>query len=365
MIIAFCTCKEPFISPSTNNSPSYLVVDGFIQGGDGEATIALGRTRNLNDSSNSSPESRAKVTLVGSTSGVFTFSETSTGKYIYPNLPIDFSQSYQLFIRTSDGKEYASDTIIPKQSPTIDSLHWDLSHEGLNISVTTHDPSANTRYYRWEYTETWEHRSNNSSYIRYIGNGQFANRSPDQQISRCWTVDTLTDILVGSSESLKQDVIFQQPIKFIPQGDGAIAWVYSVIVYQFALSKEGYEYWVNLKKNTELRGTLFDPQPSQVNGNMRCLSNPDEHVLGYVSAGSVTSQRLVILNKDLAYWNYVYPYTCPDPVEVPLSEADRYFSDTILYTPLSITLGAVSTTNPECGDCRYQGGTNQQPAYMP
>ena len=46
----------------------------------------------------------------------------------------------------------------------------------------------------------------------------------------------------------------------------------------YALTRDQFNYWANLKKTTEYLGTIFDAQPSQLNNNIHCLSNPSEPV---------------------------------------------------------------------------------------
>jgi hypothetical protein len=356
-------CKEPYNSPMLSQPPHYLVVDGITQSDSGAAVVRLSRTRGLNDSINNLPELRARVSLLGAFGNYF-FTETGNGEYRIDQFSPDPSQVYRLDIMTSDGKEYMSDSIFPKQAPPIDSLGWRLAPEGVTIYLNTHDDSKNSRYYRWEYTETWVHLAKNYSLLKYV-NHNLVSRSLDEQIFTCWKTNSSSNILLGSSVKLQEDLIYQQPIQFIVQGGEQLANHYSIIVHQYALSKEAYEYWENLKKNTELRGSLFDPQPSQVNGNMHSMSDPAEPVLGFVSAGSGSSKRIFINSVDLAYWYFVYPLVCGPIIIVPFGQIDNFFYDSLLYVPLDIGLVGVDASNTECGDCRYTGGVTVKPNFFP
>jgi hypothetical protein len=46
-----------------------------------------------------------------------------------------------------------------QNNPPIDSISWKRDEEGVRVFVNTHNPEGNTRYYRWEFEETWEIRS--------------------------------------------------------------------------------------------------------------------------------------------------------------------------------------------------------------
>jgi hypothetical protein len=362
-LLFYFGCREPYNSPVLSQAPHYLVVDGITQSDSGAAVVRLSRTRELNDSIRNLPELGARVSLLGAFGNYF-FTETGNGEYRIGQFAPDPSQVYRLNIRTSDGKEYMSDSIFPKQAPPIDSLNWRLAPEGVTIFLTTHDASKNSQYYRWEFTETWEHQAKHYSWIKYQ-NHSLVLRTRDEQIFKCWKTDSSSNILLGSSVKLQEDLISQKPIQFISQGGGKLGYNYSIIVRQYALSKSAYEYWDNLKKNTELRGSLFDPQPSQVGSNMHCTTDPAEPVLGFVSAGAASTKRIFINSIDLAYWYYVYPFVCETPFVVPFGEIDSYFSDSLLYVPLDNGFFGVDATSIECGDCRYTGGVNVKPDFFP
>ena len=46
-------------------------------------------------------------------------------------------------------------------------------------------------------------------------------------------------------------------------------------------------------------GSLFDSQPSQLKGNIFNVTNPDEMVIGFVSAGTITEKRIYINNFEI------------------------------------------------------------------
>ncbi len=48
----------------------------------------------------------------------------------------------------------------------------------------------------------------------------------------------------------------------------------------------------------ENAGTLFDPTPTAIPGNIYCIDNPEEPVLGYFEASGVSTRR-VFINRDL------------------------------------------------------------------
>ena len=81
---------------------------------------------------------------------------TGDGIYTSSNLGLALNTEYRLKITTANGKEYLSDYMVAKKTPPIDSLEFRQEEKGVQIYVNTHDDSNNTRYYRWDFDETWE-----------------------------------------------------------------------------------------------------------------------------------------------------------------------------------------------------------------
>jgi hypothetical protein len=133
---------------------------------------------------------------------------------------------------------------------------------------------------------------------------------------------------LATTDKLSQNIIYEYPIVFIPQGDEKLSVRYSVLVKQYAISKEAYDYWQSLKSSTELTGSIFDPQPGQITGNVHSLSNPNEPVLGFISASSAQETRIFIPSAAIDGWNYVSPVGC-NIINVPANRdsVEYYFWD--------------------------------------
>ena len=152
---------------------------------------------------------------------------------------------------------------------------------GMEIKVNTHDDSDQTRYYRWEWIETWE-------IITPITSSFY----PDE--ARCWQTAGTGMISIGTSEHLIHDVIEDYPIYFVSTETNKLRIKYSVLVNQYSLSREAYSYWKNLQDITQNTGTLFDPTPAMVTGNISNTSNPEIPVLGIFQASALKQERIFI-----------------------------------------------------------------------
>src|SRR5918993_515605 len=300
-------CKEKFDLPTDSPETGYLVIEGVISPGPQATRIDLSRTNKAN-SSTKQFEKKALVQVEGDDNSVQILPETFDGAYTSV-LNIDSAKQYRLRIKTTDGKEFLSDFVGVKVTPPIDSISWVRETDGLRLQFNTHDPQNDTRYYRWDYQETWEFHSPFRAILQYkspteIEYKDSARGLPDSSMLICWGSTISTSLILGSSARLSSDIISKQPFLFIPAADRRISVLYSIYVRQYGLTKEAYEFLEKMKKNTEGTGSIFDAQPSQLTGNIRNVSNPEEIVIGFVSICTVEDKRLFIYKREVPNWNY-------------------------------------------------------------
>ncbi len=366
--IEITCCKQVYEPPAITTTNHFLVVDGVIVTGPDSTSIKLSRTRNLGDTVPPIPELQATVNVVGESGDTYPLYDQGDGRYYTFGLNLNNGEKYQLKINTFDGKQYESDFVPVRSTPPIDSLSWEQdSSRDVHVFLNTHDPQDNTKYYRWTYTETWQYNAAYQSYFDYV-NEQVVPRGIDNFIYTCWRTTNSTDIMVGTTEKLSQDVISQYPITSVGQGSEKISIMYSINVNQYAITAEAYDYWQNLKKNTEQLGTLFDPQPSQVTGNLHCISNAQEPVLGYVSVSTPQSKRIFINYGQLSYWTYdPYYGSCFIDTATSTDQINQVFpvGGTQFYTFFGTDNGLYLYTTSLCGDCRLHGGTTVKPPFWP
>jgi hypothetical protein len=355
-------CLQPFTPPEISGGRGLLVVDGFLNAGGDTTVIHLMRTQNLADSAAPPPEGQAQVTVEGERGDIYRLTETRAGRYVLPGAPVSPDQQYRLRIRTSGG-EYLSDYVPVKRTPPIDSVNWEVTGDGVQVYVNTHDPAADTRYYRWEFTETWEF---NSPFTLWYMYEKGTLRFIEENTTKCWQSETSPRIALGTSARLSEDIIYQYPLLVVPANSEKHQIRYSVLVKQYGLTREGYDYWQNLKRNTEERGTLFDPQPSQMSSNIRSVNNPEEPVMGFFSAGSVAEKRIFIRRNQLPIgWLRITGYeTCQIDTLTYVDNPPEVLEEKTfpVFGQILGPAGGYLTSDVYCVDCRLRGD-NKQPAF--
>jgi Domain of unknown function (DUF4249) len=276
-----------------------------------------------------------------------------------------------LRISGANGESYLSDFAPYKPTPAIDSVNWIFnSTNGVTIYANTHDPANSTRYYQWTYDQTWAYYSAEQSALMYQSSTNSLVPRPDSlQNYECWMNVRATDILIGSTAKLVQDVVYEFPLVKIPLNSQPLQVEYSILVKQYALTQAGYNFLSLMQLNTESLGSIFDVQPSVTTGNIHSLTNPNEEVIGYISAGTVQQLRIFINRNQIpVFWDYNFTCLDKDTLILPYPPFLTLFFSDGGYVPISQEDAPpfrIRTNYENCIDCTFQGGTTQKPFFWP
>lgn len=363
--IFFPGCREDYDLPLSSLPNSFLVVEGVLNAGSGPTIIRLTRTFKLDQNTTIRTENNAQLTVEGKNNSISSLTGTGNGNYISANLNLTTSNEYRLRIKTTDGKEYLSDYVKPKITPVIDSIGWRKNAEAVQVYVNTKDPSNTTRYYRWEYNETWEIRSYFKPYVIYQ-NGSIRDRIfPQEDVSVCWKYNSSSNILLANSIRLQADMINEAPLASIPVAHEKLFVRYSILVRQYALDPVAYNFFELMKRNSEDIGSFFSPQPSEIRGNLRCISNPDEYVIGYVTASTISEKRIFINAAQVAPWP---DYTVCEETRVPNNRDSINYAVVVAglmpyYHIVPPPADIYIFSKPTCVDCTKRGGSTLKPVF--
>ncbi|HEY4334845.1 MAG TPA: DUF4249 domain-containing protein [Puia sp.] len=371
LLILLGQCKQTYVSPYKSPATGYLVVEGFIA--KGPTRFTLSRVISLPGDSSLPMVTGATVQVEGNDNSTFPLAENGSGVYSADTLPLIPTAQYRLRIQMG-GQTYLSDFTAYRPSPAIDSINWIQQSDGVHIFANTHDPANGTRYYQWQFDEVWQYHSAEFSYFKYQPAGPgfprdtAVQRADSEFVYNCWSNAVSTPLLLGTSTKLAQDVIYRQPLQIIYDGTQRLDELYSILVRQYALTEDAYNYLSLMKSNTESLGSIFDAQPSTLKGNIHCVTNPGEPVVGYVSTGSIQQQRIFINRSQLSSWGYSINCDKGD-IFVPVGKEDSFFKFGS-YTPLydehrGGKLAGWYANQNTCIDCRTQGGNTNKPSFWP
>jgi hypothetical protein len=359
VILILSGCKKAF-TPSgiTSSNSHYLVIEGTVNSGTDSTYITLSRTKSVDTSTAFIKETGAHVTLESSAGTTYPLIEITTGTYATPGLNLNTSHQYRLRINTSNSEQYLSDYVVVKNAPPIDSIGFKAQNTGVQIYLNTHDNTDATRYYRWEYNESWEFHSWYKSLYDDSGERKIS-------VYYCYTGDQSASINIANSIKLANDVIYQAPIIMIPATSEKIELKYSILVKQYALTSDAYSFWQNLQTNNTGLGSIFDAQPSLNQTNYHCLNNPAETVVGYLSVGVPSTKRIFISASqllpgyspaDLFGCSVITDTTAHPNPDIAKAPPGYYTILDLLppYSGISVPF-AVTFAKTDCADCTVRG----------
>ena len=387
LFFASVQCRDAYnVTPATNGD-GVLVIEGVLNA-NGKTTINLSRTTTLSDK-RIAPVIGSLLFIEAENGTIHPMFESGAGIYESDSLVLDAATKYRLQINTPDNRQYATDYKNYVVSPPVDSLSWKQDGAGVSIFAHAHDYTNNTSFYKLDYEETWEFHSdyrvslkftevppdaNGNKYeLDYIRTDQLT----DPSLFYCYNNRISSNINIVSTESLGTNELFYQ-VRHLTPGAIELSVLYAIDLKQYALSKEGYEFFVKMKKNTESLGSIFDAQPSEIAGNVKCITDPSELTIGYVEFSTIEKKRMFINNEQLDSWGYElgckaffepdanfsdYPY--PNDRSLFNHIAER---DLIPTTPAETGMGGAVirffVAKRMCADCTTRG-TNVKPDFWP
>ena len=375
-------CVEPF-NPNLNAAADVMVIEGYVLEGKIPAEVRLSRTFEVG-SADRPVVSGAQVVIHDDQGGEFFLSEIRPGVYqsdtnLLTGTP---DLSYQLKVTTSEGAYFESAWEKLSSSSPIERLYYELEDRpesapgsidpGLRIYLDTRDPENDSRYYRWEWEETWEFTMPYAVFYTWNLVTNRVEPIPEEEWGfRCWRDNRSDNIQIATTAQLQEDKVERFPLRFVSFRDNRISRKYSLFVKQYVITQAAHSYWKALESLNENLGTLFDPIPYEIIGNLRSPNDPDLPVIGYFSACGFTTGRMWITRQELPLTTRVargfescrldsIPTVDRDLFVTLITQGGYAYVDTIL-SPFGSSVGW-QVAPRYCVDCR-ESGSNQQPDF--
>lgn len=365
MWLLLSACVTDYEPKGVTQIRDLLVVDGIIS--NGETVIRLSRSVGLlSDFKGDEYVNNAQVDVEREDGTSYPAKRpVENGAYTIEVGELDPNVAYRLRI-TLEGEEYVSDYLKPVITPAIDTLSLLKEDQGqpVHVCVSTHNSPDASTYYRWIYKENWEVKAEMfaEAGIEYDDRGEPVIIYYDLQTSNntyyCWGKDSSKVMALASSDKLTENVISNKRLITMEPDDKRLSILYHVAVEQYALRKEAYDYYFNLQKNIEESGGLFAPIPSELKGNVSCISNADIRAIGYVEVATVSrTKRFMPEIKDM--YEPANSYCSASIIDgMPVMAGYSLMS----YDPHPG--GVTKSAFTRCLDCR-RGATKNKPSWWP
>ena len=344
--------------PQIGATDETLVVEGLITDQPGVNTIRISKSQPMWKSGIPKPLTGCIASVSDDLGNSFKVKETALFG-IYVTDPAVFhgvaGRIYTLHIRTTTEAVNLSYESLPMKMipvPPIDSIYYEkktfgqsnMPVEGCNIFLNTHDPTNNCKFYRWEYSETWE--------FHIILD--FPNKI-------CWITNNPAEINIKNGSLLAEPFIKKQPVITITNPVDRLSVKYSILVNQFSMNENEYFYWEGLKNTISQTGGLYDLVPAAIPNNLFCIEEPYKKVLGFFSVSAVSAKRLFIKDK-FAGTNTLYGNCLSDTIFTARPDTVTFFGTVIKVLSDRTPPGIIYTNDRGCVDCTTRG-SNIKPVF--
>lgn len=323
------SCIDPIDFSKGDDSKS-LVVDGLITNEPGPYVVYLARTSEYGSYYVDTEEVEGAIVIISDDMGN---SEILTETYnpgIYKTDPDGIrgipGSYYKIEIETPDGKHYESKPELLSAVPGIDTVYYERQQhqetddnnivktfEGFQIYIDTSDPESVNNYYMWSWTGIHEVHTQPWDYYDL----QKRKPAPKDCCAICWITERPKNIDIFDDKFSDGNQINKRPVTFvrIKDSDGArhFRGKYYVEVKQLSLTKEAYNYWSSIEEQISSSGSIFEPPPVAITGNIENVKNHKDPVFGYFGASAISTKNVFIPADEAPYLpgdTIVWPDDC-------------------------------------------------------
>jgi hypothetical protein len=298
LIVIIAGCVDPVIITNEEDT-SKIVIDAMFTDNPDFNTVRISQSAGFSNDYpfvpfNAPVEGAIVRIFSNDKTSVFELAEIQPGLYKTAAAGI-VGQSYYVEVVLPDNAVYRSQPEkIPKRV-SIDGLTFTMDDEIVidqssgsrvelkrfyfNVYANVNDPSDEKNYYLWQTSGTFEY------FTLPVGDAPC-------MYCYCWAtfaplidhVSVFTDQYVdgGAFKHQIAHILYDRDTKFLARA------------HQFSIGERAYHFWNNIYKQQTTVGSIFDPMPQRIKGNVYREGDPGEVVLGFFTAAAVSSHQLLI-----------------------------------------------------------------------
>lgn len=320
LLTCFVTCVEPYEIDNITFQEN-LVVKAILTDEVKHHSIELSQTIPL-DSINVDPINNASIYVTDDTGIVYDFQEIEAG--IYNSVSAFAAQqtkSYILHIE-KNGIKYTS---TPEELPSVSEIENvnfniesnDLGDMELVIKTDSQGTNNEGNYYRYEYDETFKiappiWSQVKISVISDVYPYEFEVVQKEEAVDGlgfCYRDQISNSILITETKTLSEDRVSNFLIKSIPLNSYLIGLRYSILLKQYVINNNTYNYYSTLSNLSDPNSIFTQVQLGNIPSNIKAEeNNSNNQVIGFFEVSSVSTKRSFIsreeITEDNTYNNY-------------------------------------------------------------
>lgn len=304
LLVGIFACVDE-IKLNVDTDQRTLVVDGFVTDSLGDFRLKLSQSSVIGIGNDNilDPVSGASVQLMDTDGGSYPYAELADDLGVYELYTFKAlrGKAYFIDITLPDGKHYQSTPQILRSSSKIDNISYEVNEETfrnnageliteniISAKIATDVSDAETPpFLRWRVEGEYQVQENYPMAL-----------SPQ----RCYVSVNLdiNDIRIFDMSQVNGGTLLEQVIAETAY-DFRFGEQFCFHISQFSISEAEYNYWANIKEVIDIDGSLFDPPPGTVIGNIKNVDDPDDVAVGYFSVASVFFKRYFVNREETGF----------------------------------------------------------------
>jgi hypothetical protein len=369
------SCVESF-TPEVEEIPEMIVISGRISSPGGQQIVEVSKSTPYSEPY-FNPVSKCTVIITDDKNNRFALKENAPGKY---SGWIDWTYlipgtGFRVEVTTPEGKQYQSDSETMLPCPPIENIYYEVKSKdtddpdnplyGIQFYLNTDASGYERKNFMWDLTETWEYHSKYLIADYYDGRINFVGNE-DDSLFYCWKTNRIYDIYTFTANNLTSGTITRYPLNYVSGNSDRLSVKYSLLVKQYAISENAYNYWNAAQRQSQNTDGLYETQPVSITGNIHCITNPEETVLGYFMVSSYTEKRIFVPSdfEFPIYYPSCQPYGLDEQsLNVFLSNYDPEDYPVYLLNLSGTSQGPWDYVEQSCFDCTRLGGSITKPDF--
>lgn len=272
---------------------------------------------------------------------VATFVEVQEGRYELPQyLPIKTGDRYRLTMEINDEERLISEWETVPEKVDVAAGYWRqktrsiynqngilVLRNGFDFLINSAPMPHGEVFLRYDYETT---HVNEAPFVQPLCPGECRN---------CY-IKTLPVNYVNQTKLIgqKDKTMEGHLVEFIELGV-RFSFRFTMLVKQISHSKNAGRYYELVQQQQNYRGTLFDPPPAIISGNIKFSANSEKVVYGLFEVGRVSEIPITVFNGDIE-------------------------NEILTYWDVCIQKRNSGRESPECENCNAEPGAGPRPYYF-
>jgi hypothetical protein len=378
-------CVEQFDYSSTSSSKQNLVVRALLTNELKKHTIELSRTVPI-DSIKIEPEKKAAITITSDIGETYSFYGNEKGVY---TSNVEFSakpdRTYILNIKTQDGNSYISSAEKLPSNSQIENINFTIENNTLGgfeeivFRVNSKLSEDEGKLYRYEYDETYKVKPIFWSSKKLIVTSNtlpykfdLVDKNPNiEGTGICYGNNYSEKIILTETKTLSQDKVINFPIRKIPIDSYIIGIRYSILVKQYVLNQNTYNFYKLLDKFSDPNNIFSQIQVGNIQSNIVYEPDPEKNkVFGFFEVSSLSTKRTFFNRSELTDTPFIN-YSSNECInEINPEITDSFGNSPLLdkikkgwiyqrFTEPPVPNKPYLLVEKKCGDCTHLGPISQ------